>query len=95
MATDKIKPVFSEDQDMGDVSLEDVLEAKRRARAIAAYDALTQTPSSVSDDVRALVRGQRGYAKGGAVSASRRADGCAQRGKTKGKMVAMKNGGMC
>jgi hypothetical protein len=95
MATDKIKPVFSEDQDMSDVSLEDVLEAKRRARAIAAYDALTQTPPSVSDDVRALVRGQRGYAKGGAVSASKRADGCAERGKTKGKMVAMKNGGMC
>ena len=28
-----------------------------------------------------------GYAKGGAVSASSRADGCAQRGKTRGKMV--------
>jgi hypothetical protein len=27
------------------------------------------------------------YAKGGSVSASRRADGCAQRGKTKGRMV--------
>jgi len=86
MATDKIKPVFSEDQDMSDVSLEDVLEAKRRARTIAAYDSLTKTPPMVSDDVRALVRGQRGYAKGGAVSASRRADGIAQRGKTRGKM---------
>ena len=27
------------------------------------------------------------FAKGGSVSASKRADGCAQRGKTKGKMV--------
>ena len=27
------------------------------------------------------------FAKGGAVSASKRADGCAQRGKTKGRMV--------
>ena len=27
------------------------------------------------------------YAKGGSVSASKRADGCAQRGKTRGKMV--------
>ena len=27
------------------------------------------------------------YAKGGSVSASRRADGCAQRGKTKGRML--------
>ena len=28
-----------------------------------------------------------GYKKGGSVSASKRADGCAQRGKTRGKMV--------
>jgi hypothetical protein len=94
MATDKTKPEFAEDQDMSDVSLEDVLEAKRRARTIAAYDALTKTPPMVSDDVRALVRGQRGYAKGGSVSsASKRADGCAERGKTKGTMV-MCGGGM-
>jgi hypothetical protein len=33
------------------------------------------------------------FAKGGSVSS--RADGCAQRGKTKGTMVTMKNGGMC
>ena len=32
-------------------------------------------------------------AKGG--SASSRADGCAQRGKTRGTQVTMKNGGMC
>jgi hypothetical protein len=39
-------------------------------------------------DPRDAVRGQRGYAKGGSVgSASKRADGCAQRGKTRGKMV--------
>jgi hypothetical protein len=29
----------------------------------------------------------RGLKSGGSVSASKRADGCAQRGKTKGKMV--------
>jgi hypothetical protein len=34
----------------------------------------------------------KGYAKGG--SASSRADGCAQRGKTKGTVVAMNMGGM-
>lgn len=28
-----------------------------------------------------------GYKKGGSVSASKRADGCAQRGKTRGKMM--------
>ena len=33
------------------------------------------------------------FKSGGSVSS--RADGCAQRGKTKGKMVTMKNGGMC
>jgi hypothetical protein len=31
--------------------------------------------------------GVQSYAKGGSVSASRRADGCAQRGKTRGKMI--------
>ena len=32
-------------------------------------------------------QGTQGYAKGGMVSASRRADGCAQRGKTKGRII--------
>lgn len=34
-----------------------------------------------------LKRESRGMKKGGVVSASKRADGCAQRGKTRGKMV--------
>jgi hypothetical protein len=37
-----------------------------------------------SKDPRDDVRGQKGYAKGGSVSS--RADGIAQRGKTRGKM---------
>jgi hypothetical protein len=38
----------------------------------------------------------REMASGGKVSsASKRADGCATKGKTKGTMIAMKNGGMC
>lgn len=37
-----------------------------------------------------------GYKAGGKVSsASSRADGCATKGKTRGKMVTMKNGGKC
>jgi hypothetical protein len=37
-----------------------------------------------------------GYKAGGMVSsASKRADGCATKGKTRGKMVTMKSGGMC
>ena len=36
------------------------------------------------------------YSKGGSIgSASKRADGCATKGKTKGTMITMKNGGMC
>ena len=36
------------------------------------------------------------YKKGGKVSsASSRADGCATKGKTRGTMITMKNGGMC
>jgi hypothetical protein len=38
-------------------------------------------------------RSVKKMAKGG--SASSRADGCATKGKTKGKMITMKNGGMC
>ena len=43
---------------------------------------------------RDAVRGQRGYAKGG-MTASKRADGCAVKGKTRGTMITMKNGGKC
>jgi hypothetical protein len=85
-----IKPTFSDDQDMGDVSPADVAEAKKRTKAQAAYDAADQTPPSKSSDARALVRGQRGYAKGGAI----RGGGIEVRGKTKGKMIAMCGGGM-
>jgi hypothetical protein len=43
-------------------------------------------------DPRDAVRGQRGYAKGG-MTASKRADGCAVKGKTRGTMITMKGGG--
>jgi len=47
-------------------------------------------------DSRDSVRGQRGYAKGGSVgSASKRADGIATKGKTRGTMITMRNGGKC
>jgi hypothetical protein len=45
-------------------------------------------------DPRDAVRGQRGYAKGGSVgSASKRADGIATKGKTRGTMIVMNTGG--
>jgi hypothetical protein len=40
-----------------------------------------------------MMDGGMAYAKGG--SASSRADGIAKQGKTKGSMIAMKNGGKC
>lgn len=61
-----MKPKFSPDQDMSNVSPEDVKDAKMRAKATKAYD--KKMPA-------------KAYAKGGSV------DGCAMRGKTKGRMV--------
>lgn len=71
------KPEFSPDQDMSNVTPEDVAEAKRRAKASKAYDkALTTTEPAPKEPVK--------KAKGGYVKS---ADGCAQRGKTRGRMV--------
>ena len=42
-----------------------------------------------SKDPRDMIRGQKGYAKGGVT----RGDGCVTKGHTKGKMVAMAYGG--
>jgi hypothetical protein len=133
-------PMFSPDQDMTDVSPEDVAEAKRRAKATAAYNKVStiapspkpaasaarvgrkdtikpsnespyggerliqpkqqmmdeldrmtgkaklydkQAANAIANRKEAEKEGQK-YAKGGYVRA---ADGCAQRGKTRGKMM--------
>ena len=58
-------------------------DRKMRDAAEKAYNrSLTKT--EFPPDPRDAVRGQKGYAKGGFVKA---ADGCCQRGKTKGRMV--------
>jgi hypothetical protein len=60
-----------------DQARQEAADAKMREKAGKAYDkSLTTTESAPIKK-----------AKGGTVSASRRADGCAQRGKTRGKMV--------
>lgn len=69
---------------------QDVAEEKSLAATDKAYRrSLRMTEESPKEtpkkDARDLVRGQRGYANGG--SASSRADGCALRGKTKGRMI--------
>lgn len=76
------KPIFAPDQDMMNVTPADVAEAKRRAKESEAYDKASQTPAAPKQPASAPAKKM---AKGG--SASSRADGCAQRGKTRGKMI--------
>jgi|688.fasta_scaffold441139_2 hypothetical protein len=55
--------------------------------AISSEDKKRMLQDAKDEKDRQAIKGM-GYAKGGSVgSASKRADGCAQRGKTKGKMV--------
>jgi hypothetical protein len=78
--------------DNNDQTPESVADAKMRSATDKAYmKALRMTEPSPKMNPRDAVRGQRGYSKGG--SASSRADGIAQRGKTKGTII-MCGGGM-
>jgi hypothetical protein len=65
-------------------NLQDVLDAKMQAKKDAAYDAADSTPANPKSTAGAGqgMRGVKKMAKGG--SASSRADGIAQRGKTRG-----------
>ena len=77
---------------------EEMADRKMNAATDAAYTkALTKTEyAPEKKDPRDAVRGQKGYAAGGSVgSASKRADGCATKGKTKGTMIKMNYGGKC
>jgi hypothetical protein len=77
---------------------EEMADRKMNAATDAAYTkSLTKTEyAPEKKDPRDAVRGQKGYAAGGSVgSASKRADGCATKGKTKGTMVKMNYGGKC
>jgi len=74
------KPIFAPDQDMSNVSPADVAEAKRRAKETVEFDKADKTPPK-----------PKKMAAGG--SASSRADGICQRGKTRGTFIAC-GGGM-
>jgi hypothetical protein len=65
---------------------DDVMDAKMQAKNNAAYDAADSTPANPKSTAGAGqgMRGMKKMAKGG--SASSRADGIAQRGKTRGMM---------
>ena len=67
---------------------EEMAERKMNTATEKAYSkSLTNTEyAPEKKDPRDAVRGQRGYAKGG-MTASSRADGCATKGKTRGKFV--------
>ena len=73
-----------------EMTLDDVvtpeIRAKRAAMGAGAKDAAMQDAATAAYD-KAMPSPER-YAKGGSVgSASKRADGCAQRGKTRGTLI--------
>jgi hypothetical protein len=70
-------------------SLDDVIYPETRAK-------MEEAKRNVEDEkMRAKIKSM-GYAGGGKVSsASKRADGCATKGKTKGTMITMYGGGKC
>jgi hypothetical protein len=74
-------------------------EMKRETRGVqkpSNFDAIEEAKQEVQDaKARAKIKAM-GYAGGGKVSsASKRADGCATKGKTKGTMITMYGGGKC
>jgi hypothetical protein len=72
---------------------DEVVDAKMQIKKDAAYNAADSTPANPAPLHMTKTPGGKAkrMAKGG--SASSRADGCAQRGKTKGTMI-MNRGGM-
>lgn len=83
----------------GKVDREAAAEMKRESRGVqkpSNFDAMEEAKQEVQDaKARAKIKAM-GYAGGGKVSsASKRADGCATKGKTKGSMITMYGGGKC
>lgn len=69
---------------------QDVADEKMRKAAEKAYDKSLTTTEPAPMPKPAASAPTKKMAKGGSVSsASRRADGCATKGKTKGKMIRM------
>jgi hypothetical protein len=74
-------------------------EMRREARGVqkpANFDAMQESIQDAKDAAARKKISGMGYAKGGKVgSASKRADGIASKGKTKGTMITMYGGGKC
>jgi hypothetical protein len=73
-------------EEMADRKMQDITE-KAYTKSLTTTDYAPE-----KKDPRDAVRGQRGYAKGG-MTASKRGDGIATKGKTRGTMITMKGGG--
>jgi hypothetical protein len=93
---DKTRPLTPSEKDYEKKLREDALKEMRDQKMLeesgSAYDKARQQSLGAPDKAPVKKRAGgmcTGYAKGGSVksSASKRADGCAQRGKTKGRMV--------
>ena len=105
---------FGPDQDMSDVSPQDVADAKARAKARMAYEAAATTIAPMTKGMAANALNKSaglppirkkdesisggmppiGQKAGGSVSSdSKRGDGIATKGKTRGTMIAMCGGG--
>ena len=70
-------------------SMDEVITPETRAK-------MEEAKRDVEDEKSRAKIKALGFASGGKVSsASKRADGCAIKGKTKGTMISMRNGGMC
>ena len=65
----------------------DFLRPGKKKAEEAAYDKLQNMREEDVEVLENRLKETRNYRSGGKVSASSRADGCAQRGKTRGKMV--------
>ena len=79
-AEERLNSLRKQERSAGDyLKIQAANESIKNANRRAAADSLVLATQSPEENSR--------YKKGGVVAASKRADGCAQRGKTRGKMV--------
>jgi hypothetical protein len=94
-----MSPKIVTDEDREQAKREAAAEMKRESRGVkkpANFDAMQESIQDAKDAAARKKISDMGYSSGGKVgSASKRADGCATKGKTKGTMITMYGGGKC
>jgi hypothetical protein len=94
-----MSPKIVTDDEREQAKRETESEMKRETRGVkkpANFDAMQESIQEAKDAAARKKISGMGYSKGGSVSsASKRADGIATKGKTKGTMVKMNYGGKC